>query len=113
VTWMEFENMEDAFAAMASAPRMTTTTQTTLTIGGRPYTLKTDEPELFDGMAITAIGSLYNSRGDFAGQVVRYNVSGRLSIFHGPRVSIAEERRALRPLEDAINAELGEERTLV
>lgn len=85
----------------------------TITLAGRPYTLKTDEPELFAGLAITAIGSLYNSRGQFAGQVVRYNVTGRLSIMHGPRVSHTAERSALRQLEDAVNAELGEERTLV
>ena len=74
-----------------------------VTIKGRTYTFTTEDAERRE--AVSTVGSLYNSRGQWAGYVVRNEATGNLSLIHGPRVSLAEERKALSALQDHLSRE--------
>lgn len=72
----------------------------TVTIKNRPYTFTAEGAETRD--AVSTIGSLTNSRGGFAGYVVRLEATGTLSLMFGPKVSAADERRALAELAKVV-----------
>ena len=71
-------------------------TTTEITIKGRTYTFTAEGAE--ERGALSTIGSLFNSRGQFAGFVVSHN--GRLNLIGGPKVSLAEERKGLAVLSN-------------
>jgi len=72
-------------------------TATEITIKGRTYTFTTEGAE--EGSAIRTIGSLYNSRGQFAGLVTQLKSTGTLALIGGPKgVSVTDERKGLSVL---------------
>jgi hypothetical protein len=68
------------------------TTQT-ITIKGRTYTFTTEGAEQRN--AVHTLGSLFNSRGQFAGYVIEHAATGRRNLLGGPKASVHEERAAL------------------
>lgn len=73
-----------------------TTTQT-VNIAGRSYTFTTEDAEARD--ALSTLGSLFNSRGKWAGWVVQDNATGNRQVVGGLRsVDALTERAALAGL---------------
>ena len=63
-------------------------------MNSRTYTFTTEGAET--GAAIDTVGSLYNSRGQFAGLVTKLKSTGTLVLIGGPKgIKLSEERRAL------------------
>jgi hypothetical protein len=55
----------------------------TIKIKGRPYTFTTEGAET--RLSVSTVGSLFNSRGQWAGFVNRVHQSGRYVLIGGPR----------------------------
>jgi hypothetical protein len=71
------------------------TTQT-ITLAGRSYTFTTEAAQ--ERNAFRTLGTLTNSRGQFAGYVNEVVATGIRTIIGGPKVSVREQRAALATL---------------
>jgi hypothetical protein len=70
----------------------------TVDIAGRTYTFTTEDAEKRD--ALSTLGSLFNSRGKFAGYVVEEHATGKRQVIGGlARVPALVVRKALAGIE--------------